>query len=139
MHRIVLPDGTTRQSELLRWARVFGYGCIGLSGLLLLASQVFQSGLDNALASFLLVGGFSAASGSVSRRWAGEFLGLPLAAAGMVSLGVISWEAQHEMIPMLAAANLAILTGFALLLLGRWRQVLTVYRLALWVGRRDSE
>ena len=90
------------------------------------------------LAAFLVVGGFSATVGAVSGRWAGEFIGLPLVATGLVSLGIISWSSSRTEAPWLAAGNLCLLTGFAVLLLGRWRAVLAVYYLVRWVGRRSA-
>ena len=135
MHRIVYPDGSFRQSKVLGVARMFGYACVGTAGFLLLLSQVFHSGFANALAGFLLVGGLTSSLGAVTRRWVGEFVGLPLVVAGLMSLGVISWSAQSDFAMLLATANLLLLTGFSTLLVGRWRSVLAVYRMAMFVGR----
>lgn len=138
MHRIILPDGQHRQSAALRCARVFGYLSIGVSGLLILISDALTLPYD-VLAGFLAAGGLASAFGAYLRRWAGEFVGIPLAVAGLVSLGLASIDLHLVTTPVIAAANVALLWGFALLLAGRWRAVLAIYRLAVMISRMDED
>lgn len=140
MHRIMLPDGTHRQSKSLRLARSFGYASLGLAGVMIILSNVLTDLLSSVLAVFLVVGGFSSAVGAALRRWLGEFVGLPLSAAALVSLGLITYDDTKDAAPLLALGNLLLLIGYALLLGGRWRAVLSVYRLARWlVSKEDSQ
>lgn len=132
MHRLYTVDGSWRQSKFLRFARTVSYLSITASGMLLLFSSLegVYGILGDAMMLFLVLGGFSAALGSITYRWAGEFLGIPLLSPAFTVLGVLIWDQSFDSAPVVATANLFLLISFSLLLLGRWRVVLAVFRFA---------
>jgi hypothetical protein len=138
MHRITLPDGTTRQSKFLRFTRTTAYFMISTGGILLLFSDILglaYGPLATYMSWFLAIGGFLAALGSASLRWWGEFCGLPLVSPAFVVLGVLVYRAGHDSAPYISAANFCLLTAFGVLVLVRWRVVLSIYRVALHTAR----
>jgi hypothetical protein len=145
MHRITMPDGSTRPSAFLRAARTGAYLMIAAGGALLIVSDLlvgFYGPLAEVMAWFLLVGGALSAVGSGLTYWWGEFIGLPLLAPSFITLGVLVWKAGHESAPYIAAANLFLLASFGVLLTVRWRIVLALYKVVMHVavhGRRYGE
>ena len=132
MHRITRSDGTTTQSEVLRWAFSCAYFLFALAGVFLLLSpeggNVYGRSGD-VMEWFLVVGGAASLFGCASRHWVGEFVGGPLLVVGIASLGLDGWVSSHEAYPWIAGANLALLLGIASVGIARWRVVLSVYRL----------
>lgn len=138
MHRITLPDGTTRQSSMLRWSRVSAYTMFGTAGGLFLASDVLQIAYGITavwMAAFIALGGLLCAVGAASCRWPGEFCGLPLLGTGFAVLGLEVYRAGYDTIPWLASGNLALFLGLAAMIAARWRATLAVYRLARAVAQ----
>ena len=133
MHLIMTTDGTFRQSETLRWLRALAYFLIGAAGILLLVSPVFRSTtgfLAHSMAVFLAVGGPLCCLGAARKRWAGEFCGLPLLASSFLVFGIITFRDTFAAAPFLATANLAMLAGFSVIMMARWRVVLAIYKIA---------
>lgn len=140
MHRILLTDGDTRPSKTLRWARTNGYFMLALAGLLISISPVLTTPQAQVLAGFMFLGGMLASWGAFYERWFGEFVGIPLIGAALASLGLITWgDMMDAGAAFLAWSNLLLLLSFAALLIGRWRSVLAVYRVARWFATHDKE
>jgi hypothetical protein len=134
-----MHDETTLASEgrgkstSIRWVRAVAYTLIALGGLLMLLSPLLWSLFGEAgvaMCVFLIVGGALAAFGAYTRRWWGEFTGLPLLAPAFIILGFLTWESSREAVPFFAAANLCLISAFGGLLFTRWRVVLAIYRVA---------
>lgn len=137
MHRITRTDGTTIQSEVLRWAFSCAYFLFVSAGVLILLSPELgtvygRSGV--VMAWFLVVGGVASFLGCATRHWVGEFVGGPLLVVGIASLGLEGWLTSHEVYPWIAGANLALLFGIASIGIARWRVVLSVYRLMAYLA-----
>ena len=133
LHMILLPNGKFRESRTLRWLRTIAYGLIGIAGVLLIVSPVFRQTtglLPGLMAGFLAVGGTACCYGCVTHRWVGEFTGLPLLASSFVVFGILSFRDAIHVAPYIAFANLSLLTGFAIVMMARWRVVLAVYQIA---------
>lgn len=140
MHRIVTPDGGHRQSRFIRVALTTAYLIFTIVGALIWFSPVVVDIYGPAirtLALFLVVGGGFSALGAATQRWAGEFAGLPLLAVAFLSFGLEASVDTYEYAPLLATANLLLLSALALLMGVRWRAVFAVYRMARGVGRRE--
>lgn len=136
MHHITLVDGSTRQSRTIYALRAFAYGAIAMTSLPLVMSDSLTGPMDFLWPIFIGFGGLCALAGSVSLRWFGEFIGLPLIAAGLAALAVISYGLETERgSPWVGRANFLLLISFALALVIRWRAVLSVYRIAMYFRR----
>jgi hypothetical protein len=133
LHRIMTPDGSTRQSRTIRWLRTLGYGLISLSGLLLLLSPLFPADnigrIGNIMAWFIMVGGAIACAGSATSRWFGEFIGLPLLVSAFLVFSILTIY-DFDTAPYIVVANIALLVGLSMLLTARWRYVFAIYRVA---------
>lgn len=137
MHRIMLPDGSHRQSVFLRWVRSLAYVLMATAGVLLVLSNlmhVYYGPLGEAMSWFLIVGGILSAVGAATNRWAGEFSGLPLLAPAFAVFGVLVWRTSNISTPFIAAANLSLLMAIAFVMMSRWRVVFAVYKLAHHLG-----
>jgi hypothetical protein len=142
MHRIVLADGTHRESKWLRFARSTAYVLCMAGGLLLLASPLLGAAygsIAEIMAWFLAVGGACAAIGSALKLWWGEFVGLPLLGSAFGVFGVLVWNASHETAPYLAAGNMCILLAFAVFMSARWRILLAIYAVVVNVAARSRK
>ncbi|MEW2474599.1 hypothetical protein AB0875_12490 [Micromonospora gifhornensis] len=111
-------------SQPRRWSRVAGYTMMAAAGIGAAAYptpsvQEATGPLVYLWAAFLAVGGLLAAFGATTDRWIGELLGLPLLSAAFSVYAVVLASASA---PASVVAAL-VLGGFALLLVGRWRDV----------------
>lgn len=141
MHRIVMPDGTTRQSMYLRVSLAAAYLLLTFAGVgLLMSPAVGQVYGDHAhwYSAFMVTGGALAAVGTITMRWAGEFTGLPLLGSALAAFSVeILWH-SYEAAPWLASANTAFFAATALVMTARWRVSLASYRLAHAVSQMED-
>lgn len=133
MHRILVSNGKYRHSRLLCVLQTLGYLSLAVSGFLIVISPAFHSLASDIVAAFLMIGGLSAMMGSVTRRWLGEFVGLPLTAAALGVLGIYSWRSSIDTVPYIAWANLILFISYGALILARWRMVLAIYRTMVWL------
>lgn len=141
MHRITMPDGSMRESRFLRVGRTIAYLLITLAGFLLLISELlppFYGTVGVIMAWFLLIGGSLSAIGAGTKRWVGEFVGLPLLAPAFAVFGILVWRTSVDVAPLIAAANLSLLTAIGLIMVIRWRVVLAIQRFATALGRAAS-
>jgi hypothetical protein len=132
LHRIMLPDGTTRQSKSLRWLRTVGYGLIGISGILLILSPIFPPDVGQpgiVMSWFLVVGGLMSSIGSATQRWVGEFTGLPLLIFAFLVFAILV-AGDLQAAPYITGANMCLLVGFSTLMTARWRYVLAIFHIA---------
>jgi hypothetical protein len=130
----------TTRSTLQRIVRAVAYGLIGAAGALLLISPVFMADATPTavlMSWFILVGGTSSALGTATDRWVGEFVGLPLLGPAFAVFGAITYRESHVAAPYLAAANLTLLLGLALLFMARWIYVLGVFHAADRLTRKN--
>lgn len=116
-----------------RVMRVVAYVLLVIGGIVLMTqldnwSPIIIEPLWYVLASWLGIGGVLACAGSLARRWTGEFVGLPLIASALIGLGVL--QANLEGWSIEIATSTALLWAFGLLVLSRWRDVVTLYRAA---------
>jgi hypothetical protein len=138
MHRITLPDGTSRQSQFLRWGRSTAYALFSAAGVLLLLSELvppFYGDVGVVMSWFLMIGGGLACVGSATSRWVGEFCGLPLLAPAFVVFGVLVWRTSVQDAPLIAAANLCLLTAIGVVMVVRWRVVLAIFQFVQALAR----
>lgn len=134
MDRILTPDGRLLHDKWMRRFRVVAYACIGLAGILLLSSPAIRAELGflgSVMSGFMGLGGVLCLLGQVFNRWMGEYAGIPLIASAFMVFGITTFAESHAAAPIVAYANLALLTGMAASMAARWRQVRAVYRLAL--------
>lgn len=133
VHSIITTDGSYRQSKFLRTMRSVSYVLFALAGAALLLSDIlidYYGLTSQVMAWFLLFGGLSSASGSLSRMWVGEFIGLPLLSTALLVLGIEVWAGGNRSAPFIEWGNLLILAGMAALVTARWWMVVHVYRAA---------
>lgn len=133
MHKVTLPDGSRQTDPWLRWLRPTAYALMGVSGLLLWVSPVWdQLGITGVVMSgFLFFGGAFCTYGSVRERWVGEYVGIPLLASSFAVFSFLMAIPQFRVAPFIAVANFALLWSVTLTLVGRWREVHAVYRIAI--------
>ncbi|WP_420124381.1 hypothetical protein [Nakamurella sp.] len=112
-----------------RWSRVAGYAMMAAAGVG--AAIVPTPSVEQATgplvylwAAFLVGGGLLSTYGAASDRWIGEHLGLPLLWAAFTVYAVVL---AAVLSPAGIVASLA-LGAFALLLIGRWRDVSAIRR-----------
>ena len=130
MHRVVTRDGGMRQSTFLWWTAALAYASFTAAGALFIISPQLGATygtFGDTMAAFLVIGGLLSLAGSLTRRWAGEFVGTPLLAVGSAVLGLLTWKATHEQAFWLAYGNLVLLWGLALMMCVRFRMVLALY------------
>lgn len=146
MHRIATTDarlgvlGLTRQSLYLRAALTLAYLCFATSGVLLLVTPevtVAYDGWGPVLSAFMALGSVLASGGSLTRRWVGEFTGLPLLASAFAVFGIGTVYQAWEVSRLIAAANGLLFAGMVLVMTARWRVALASYRFAHAVALRD--
>ncbi|MFI7072040.1 hypothetical protein [Micromonospora sediminicola] len=119
----------TRSPQPRRWSRFAGYAMMAAAGVgaALVPTPSVQEATGPLVylwAGFLTVGGLLSAYGAATDRWIGEHIGLPLlwAAFGVYALILASLLAPASVVASLALA------AFALLLFGRWRDVVAIRR-----------
>lgn len=120
---------------------MLAYLCISVAGVLLLVSPSVHASLGLIgviMSGFLALGAFLGMAGQVFNRWIGEYVGLPLVSSAFAVFGVITFRGNLDVAPVIAYANLALLSGIAFSLLARWRQVRAVYRLALHLSPMEE-
>lgn len=88
------------------------------------------------LAVWLGLGGALSCVGQIARRWTGEFVGLPLIASALIGLGVLQANLASWSIEVWTST--ALLWGFGLIVLSRWRDVLALYRAAPQLVKTSS-
>jgi len=81
-----------------------------------------------AMTAELALGSLLGLIGQLSRRWTGEFVGLPLMGSALVGFGIL--QANLYAWALAAAPSTALLWAFGLLMLSRWRDVLLMVRAA---------
>lgn len=126
----------------MRWMRSAGYLLITLAGILLIRSPVLTDAYTEVaeiMAWFLTVGGALSFIGSISKRWWGEFTGIPLLASSFAVFAFISTKDTYEVAPYIAAANFFLLIAISLAFTARWREVWLSYRLALHMAKHPPE
>ena len=136
---MMTPQSPDKPSVLMRVARTIAYACIGTSGLLLIMSPIFattETPLAITMTWFMMVGGYISAVGAATNRWAGEFMGIPLLMASFSVFGFITFRENRPDAPYIAAANLSLLNGLALLFLARWLYVFSVQDAAQRFSRK---
>lgn len=135
-------EGVEVDDVWLRWLRTVAYVFIGAAGLLLILSPILTdtyTWIAEIMAWFLVVGGFLSFIGSLSKRWWGEFMGIPLLGSSFAVFALISTKDSFEFAPYLAAANFSLLMGISLALTARWREVWLSYRLAMRLTQHPVE
>lgn len=133
------PQSPDKSSALMRVARTIAYMCIGTAGLLLILSPVFattSTPLSLTMTWFMMIGGYLSMLGAATNRWAGEFSGIPLLIASFSVFGFITFRENRPDAPYIAAANLSLLNGLALLFLARWLHVFSVQEAAQRFSRK---
>lgn len=141
MHRIMTPDGSTRQSMYLRVALAMAYALFTVAGVCLLKSPSMPVTYGDAsyiYSTFMVVGAFGAALGTATMRWVGEFTGLPLLGTSMAAFGIEILIHGWLHAPWLSAASAAILLGIGMVMTARWRVSLASYRFAHHVARMKA-
>lgn len=133
VYRIRRSDGTIVIDRWVRVLRPLAYFCFGLAGVLLWFSPILLAVLGTLaiiMSVFLAGGGMLAFYGSVTDRWIGEFIGLPLLVAAFIVFGLIQFFFTLPETPYIASANLGLMLGVASILASRWREVKAVFRVA---------
>ena len=141
MHRIVEHDGSYRQSQFMRIVASLSYLLFTASGILLVLSAklaLIYGTTAEVMAWFMAVGGVACSWGSISRRWVGEFVGLPLLGTAMMVLGLLIWMTSAAHAPFIALGNAFLLFAVAGIMLTRWRLVLAIYRAARHTAGRGN-
>lgn len=137
---------------MVRFARAFGYATTGVAGLLLLYGPGATL-LSIVMSWFLIIGSLCSSIGAVTRRWSGEFIGIPLTATALISMGLIALSntrngytptrltmpvGSEEQFTFLGWGVFLFFLGYALLLVARWRVVLSVCRVVMWLEDHDE-
>lgn len=81
------------------------------------------------MAGWLVIGGSACFIGQLARRWTGEFVGLPLIGSSLIGFSLLQLNVVGYVLEMVPST--ALLWAFALLLFSRWRDVSSLYRIAL--------
>lgn len=142
MPNLIPPEGLEVDDVWLRWTRTVAYLLIGAAGVLLILSPILTdvyTWVAEVMAWFLVVGGLLCFIGSITKRWWGEFMGVPLLGSSFAVFAVISTKDSFEFAPYLAAANFFLLIGISLALMSRWREVWLSYRLAMRLAQHPVE
>lgn len=142
MHRIVAPNGGARQSRFLRWSLAAAYSLFCASGVLLLLSPVMVEVYGRpgyVYSGFMALGGLTAALGTITLRWIGEFTGLPLLASAFAAYAVEVLNLSYAEAPYVSLANAAFLLGMVGLMFARWRVALAAYQLARRVAENPRQ
>lgn len=124
----------------LKVARIWAYLLMGAAGVLLLVSPIFREAFPDTasvMSIFLAVGGTLSMLGALSERWYGEYVGIPLLAAGFAVFAVLSLDSMGNA-TFIALANFSLLMALTASLLGRWREVRVVYRLAVHMAEKEQ-
>lgn len=140
MFRIATKDGS-RQSGSVRLGLTVAYVLFALSGCAILVSPnavAVYGGVSTAFAVFMVVGGSTSAAGTYTRRWIGEFTGLPLLASAFAAYGVSTYAVNANTLPYVALANALFLWGVTAFALARWRVSLAAFRLVLGLAHREK-
>jgi len=141
MFNVTPPDGVEVDDMWLRWLRTVAYLLISAAGVLLILSPVLTDiylWVAEIMAWFLAVGGALSFTGSLLKRWWGEFCGLPLLGSSFAVFAFISTKGTWEFAPYIAAANFALLFSISLAIMSRWRETWLSYRLALRLVQHPS-
>lgn len=141
MFWIALPDGSIDRSWTLRLSLAAAYLLMGAAGFFLLLSPMFRDIYQwriEIMAWFLLTGGFLGLIGTVTRRWFGEFTGLPLLSSAFAVFGLVTMGEQYDIAPKLALANAFLLWSVSAMLVARWRVSFAYYRMAMALGSDDE-
>lgn len=85
---------------------------------------------------WLGLGGLAATVGQLTRRWTGEFVGLPLLASSLVGFGFLQGNLSDWHITVIPSVSL--LWAFGLIVLARWRDVDALYRSARLAQRAEG-
>jgi len=135
-----MPDGSRVPDAWVKWMRVLAYGCMGSAGVLCIVSPILTfvyPSTAEAMAWFLVVGGYLSMVGAYIEHWWGEYIGIPLLASAFSVFAIITWQGNWDYAPYLATANLLLLASVALGLMARWRDARAVFRLANHLSRRE--
>jgi len=141
VHKVTRPDGTRVKDRWLKVMRTLAYLLMGMAGVFCLLSPfltVVYNTLAEVMAWFLVVGGLCAFLGSLTERWWGEYVGLPLLSSAFMVFAVLSMAGSYAEAHYLALANFALLSAVALGLMSRWREARAIYRLALHLSKRRA-
>lgn len=115
-----------------RWLRVTAYGLQVMAGAVLAPQVDLIPGILEWLwllmCTWLVVGGWLCLIGQLTRRWVGEFVGLPLGAAALLGFAVL--QGQVSGWALIAVPSVALLGAYGLMLVSRWRDVSALYRVA---------
>lgn len=117
----------------VRSLRSFAYAALAVGGLVLL--PVLGSfpgavvGLWSVMAAWMILGGLVSLAGQLSRRWTGEFVGLPLLFSALFGFGVLQGNITDW--PLAVVPSVAILWAFSLSLAARWLDVSALYRASI--------
>lgn len=117
-----------------RMVRVVCYALLPVAGVAL-AWQVGQGipGIQEPLwwvmCGWLGLGGLFALLGQVFRRWTGEYVGLPLIGSALLGFSLLQLNLYGYSLDLVPST--ALLWSFALLVFARWRDVHTLYRVAV--------
>lgn len=141
MFGIPSPDGNFRQSGSVRVGLTVAYVMFALAGCAILVSpnalDTYGS-VSTIFAGFMLVGGTVAAGGACTKRWAGEFTGLPLLTSAFVAFGVSVYAALADIAPYLALSAFLFLWGVAAFALARWRVTIASFRLVRSLAEHEK-
>ena len=123
----------TRTDKTVRLARLVAYALMVLAACTLpiqidLLSRQIIEWIWLVMTVWMGLGGLLSLIGTVSKRWTGEFVGLPLLFTAFLGFGVL--QARVSGWTLAAAPSTALLWSLALLLYARWRDTLRYYRVA---------
>lgn len=119
----MVPSGVTRVM------RTVAYIAIALAGAAMLFLDVFN-GWYQTMGWFAILGGLSAAFGTATGRWIGEYVGLPLLASAMFAFAVLTYRDTWDQAGWVAFPSVMLLTAYGTLLTSRWLDVAAVVRAA---------
>lgn len=133
-------DGNARQSGSVRVGLTAAYTMFALAGLALLVSP---NALDTygrtstIFAGFMLLGGAGAAGGVGTKRWVGEFTGLPLLISAFVAFGTSVYGTLVDFAPYGALSASLFLWGVAAFAFARWRVAIASFRLVRSLAQHE--
>lgn len=124
-----------------RVARVLAYALMAGAGIVLfiIGDEVFPI-MSAAFLTwtfmclFLAVGGAASALGQATKRWTGEFIGLPLVGSALIVFGVLQGGLAQW--TLYGVPSVALLWAFGLVLIGRWRDIAKLVHAAPKKGAR---
>lgn len=124
-----------RLRAFTRFVRTLGYLACAVAGGIIIAVGFPPFGPFYVLLGwFCLAGGILAGGGTLTGRWVGELLGLPLLTSAMVSFALVTFR-ESAGDPWVGAPSVGLLVSFAALLLGRWIDVFSLSRTATRASR----